>query len=180
MNFYSLSGLFNGIAASLLGIFVYTRNKKSIVNITFSLFCLCIAIWNYFYFAWLIMSNNAREAMFWLRLLLIGPIFIPGTFLHFTIEFLNLNKGWRKKALAYGYIFDFVSLYFLLSSPLFLAGVTKRICFEYFPSPGPIFHIFLVKFIVYSVYAHSLLYKAYKQAEGTRYHQLRLSFWGII
>ena len=180
MIFYTLSGLINGLTATIVGFFVYTRNKKSIANIAFSLFCLCVAIWNYFYFAWLTISTSSREAIFWLTILLIGPIFIPGTFLHFTLEFLDLSKGWRKKTLIYGYIIDFVFLYFLLFSHLFLAGVTKRIYFEYFPYPGIVFHIFLFKFLMYSFYAHYLLYKAYRRAEGTRYYQLRLSFWGII
>ena len=42
------------------------------------------------------------------------------------------------------------------------------------------FNIFLFKFVLYSLYAHLLLYKAYRHSEGVLYYQRRLSFWAIV
>ena len=58
MNFYALSALINGITSTIVGIFVFTRNTKDIRYITYSLFCLTVSIWSYFYFGWQIASNE--------------------------------------------------------------------------------------------------------------------------
>ena len=128
--YYPLCGLVIGIAATVLGIFVYTRNPKSMVNKTFLMFCGCLAVWHYNYFLWL-MSDNPKSALFFVRMLTIGPIFIPGTLLHYVLSFLDLNRGRRRKILIYGYIVDFIFLSFVFS-PLFISGLRKVIFIEYF------------------------------------------------
>lgn len=178
MIYFPLCGLINGITASVLGIFVYAKNRTNVKNITFLVFCSTIAIWNYGYFIWQI-STTAETALFWVRILMIGTMLIPGTFLHYTLELLDLNKGWRRKLLIIGFIFDFILLLFIFS-PVFITSVSQKMFFKYWPNPGLVFHIFFVKFVIYSFYSHALLYKTYKHLEGIRYHQVRLSFFGIL
>ena len=110
---------------------------------------------------------------------MVGVIFIPGTFLHYILEFLELQKGWRRKLLIIGYIIDFVFLFFVFS-PIFVASVSKKLFFPYWPNPGLLFHPFFIKFIAYSLYSHILLYKSYKQAEGIRHQQIKITFIGIL
>ena len=176
--YYPLCGLINGLTATILGIVVYFNNKRKLVNITFSLFCLAVSIWNYGYFVW-ILCKDPITALFWLRVLMLGTIFVPGLFLHYVLELLKLNQGWRKKVLLWGYVFDFCIVIFAFS-PIFVAGVQKIIFFEYFPYPGVLFHVFLIKFVIYSIFSHYLLFMRYKKSKGLQFLQLRISFWAII
>lgn len=178
MLYYAFCGLINGITATILGFFVYSKNRKSVINSAFMMFCSCGAIWNFGYFIWQI-SNNENSALFWVRILMIGTMLIPGTFLQYTLEFLKLNKGWRKRILIYGYVIDLILLFFIFS-PLLVADVRKKMFFTYWPDPGPLFHVFFIKFVIYSFYSHFLLFKSYRHAKGIEYYQQRISFWGIV
>ena len=62
-----------------LGIFVYLKNKKNTVNITFALMNLSIAVWA-FGFAMAITASNKDWGFFWIRILNIGAILIPVIF----------------------------------------------------------------------------------------------------
>ena len=82
MSIFSLPPLISSLLFLLLGVFVFLKNKKSIVNITFSLICLSTVWWQ---FSWFILFNIKDE--FWATLLVrigyMGIIFIPITFFHF-------------------------------------------------------------------------------------------------
>ena len=88
MNFFALAALVNGVMGALLGLFVFFKNKKSIINITFSLFCLSVTFWSYAYYFWQI-SETADYAYFWCRVLMLGAIFITITYLHFVFALLG-------------------------------------------------------------------------------------------
>lgn len=178
MIYYSLSALINALITTALGCFVYMRNKKDLRHITFYVFCVAVASWNYTYFFWQI-SGTEESALFWSRMLMIGTMFIPNTFLHYTLQILDLDKGWRRKVVFYGYVADFIFLCFIFS-PIYVTSVTQKMFFKYWPNPGPLFHFIVLKFIAYSFYSQYLLFKAYRKAVGLKYYQFRILFWAIV
>jgi len=75
MIFYAITALINAIASTILGLFIYFKNKKVKINQSFALFCLSVAFWSYAYYFWQI-ADNAKTALFWSRELMFGAIFI--------------------------------------------------------------------------------------------------------
>ena len=52
MNLFGLSGLINGLTSAVLGIFVLLRNPRDDRYFSFSIFCLTVAFWSFFYYLW--------------------------------------------------------------------------------------------------------------------------------
>ena len=100
MLFYATAALINAIASTILGLFIYFKNKKEILNRTFALFCLSIAVWSYAYFLWQI-STTSETALFWSKALMVGAIFLPVTYFHFITVFSCLNLSLKSPSLVH-------------------------------------------------------------------------------
>lgn len=163
MLFFAFTGLLNAIGSALLGLFVFFKNPKEKINQTFSLLCLSITLWALPYCFWQL-ANDEKTALFWSRVLMVGAIFIPVTFLHFVFSLLNLQEK-RKLFLTLSYIL--ASIFFILDfTPLFVKNVTSELYFPYWPKPGIFFHPFLFLFFTYITYGCYLLFKAFKKSKG--------------
>jgi len=168
MNFYALSGLLNGVAATVLGAIVYSRAPRDPKHLTFGLYCLSIAIWSYSYFAW--QTAESREtALLFIDLLMSGAILIPITNLHHIVTLLK-RADRHRKLLVFGYILSGIFILMDLT-PYFVADLKPEMSFPFWPKPGVAFHAFLLYFVVYVTYATSLLAVAYLNATGHRRNQ---------
>ncbi len=177
MNIFALTALINTIFISILGVFVYIKNKTSEINKKYALFCFSCAFWTFNYFLWLI-SKNAQMALFFSRGLMAGAIFIPVFFLHFVLILLDLVEQ-KKSILKAGYCV--FSLFFILDfTPYFIKGVKPKLFFTYWLEPGIAFFPFLVIWIWYCIYPCYLLYKGYHNSTGMKRNQLKYVFLGII
>ncbi|RMH34621.1 MAG: hypothetical protein D6690_10215 [Nitrospirae bacterium] len=168
MNFFALSGLLNGLAATGLMALVYSRSPRDLRHWTFILFGLATAIWSYGYCAWHV-SSDKEFALFYVRLLMAGAIFIPVTFLHHVVVLRDLLPDTRvilKACYAIGVCFLFTDL-----TPFFVADVRTTMSFPYWPVPGPLFHVFLIWWVGVVVYSHVLLGRAVFQEKGIRRQQ---------
>lgn len=177
MFFYAIAGLINAITSAFLGFFVYFKNQKANVNRIFVLFCLSIAIWGYAYFVWQI-STAKEAALFWVRALMVGAIFMPITYFHFITVFLNIHQK-KKKLLYFGYFLSFVFLV-LNFTPLFIKSVESELSFPYWPKPGIAYHPFLLIFFLYFFYSWYLLFKALQQASKTAKVQIKYLLIGSM
>ncbi|MGH7164537.1 MAG: ATP-binding protein [Nitrospiraceae bacterium] len=168
MNFYALSGLLNGLTATMLGILVYARDPRDPRHRTYGFHCLGIAIWSYFYCVWQ-MTESRDLALLSVRLLMAGAIFIPIFYLHHVLALLDMVER-RRAVLNIGYALSGV---FLVSdfTPWFIADLRPELSFTYWPKPGLIFHLFLLWFASYALYAIYLLGVAYRNTKGTRRNQ---------
>jgi signal transduction histidine kinase len=140
MNLFFLFSLINGITATILGIFVYYKNRKSLINKTFFLMSLGVAIWSFSYCKWLLI-NEEGAALFWSRMLNFGATLIPIFYLHWVLSFLNLAKK-KKKLLIAGYL---ITSIFLISSftPYYITSVKPILSFPYWPQAGFLYVCFL-------------------------------------
>ena len=154
MNFYALTALINAIAATILSLLVYFKNRKGFTNKTFGLFSFFIAIWSYAYFFWQI-SKHADTALFWSRALMVGAIFIPISYLHFVLVLLNKLEE-KKKILIIGYVI-FIFFFLLNFTSLFVRDVRPELNFIFWPNAGVLFAPFLAIWFFYALYNIYLL-----------------------
>lgn len=177
MLFYGITGLINAIASTILGLFVFFKNRKNRVGQTFILFSLSVAFWSYAYYFWQ-MAKNANEALFWTRMLMAGAIFIPIFYVHFVWAFLEkLNKG-KKQVLILGY---FITLFFLVLdfTRFFINKVEPELYFKFWPKPGIAYHPFLIMWFLSIAYCTKLLFSKYKSSVGIKRAQIRYVLLGI-
>ena len=117
-------------------------------------------IWGFGYWEWQLASNYS-SALFWIRFLSIGSLFIPVFFFHWVVVLLN-KKGWVKTIVLISYLSGAViSLFF--SSDLFIPSVEGKLFFPYWPNAGLLYGIYVcliyVGLISLSLY---FLFKSYK------------------
>ena len=94
MEIFAITGLLNGLSAIGLASFIYFRSPKDPRHWTFGLLGISTAIWSFGYFAWQI-SDSEAYALFNLRILMAGAIFIPITFLHHVLYLLHKEVSWK-------------------------------------------------------------------------------------
>ena len=148
MMFFALSGLINGLSATVLGAFVLARRPESSLHKIYALFCFSISVWSYSYFQWLT-AHDANAALFWARGLMVGAIFIPVTAFHHLLKLINKKISRR-----------FIQVNYLLSgflcltsvSPWIVRDVTQKNSFAFWPNPGPLFHVHLLQFAVLALW----------------------------
>lgn len=132
-----------------LALFAYLANPKAYLNRTFAVYCLSIGWWSLFSLP-AILTKNSQVAVWFCRLFIIGPIFIPTFFLHFNLIFLNLDEK-LNKILKISYA---ISTFFLLTntSSFFISSATPRFSLYNYTDAGLFFHFhFLHFFIVVSL-----------------------------
>ena len=141
MSFWALSGLINGVAASVFGLFIYLKNRRSSINKLWGFFSFTIAFWSFCYMFWQL-SALRTSALFWCRSLMVGAIFIPVAFLHFLLVWLELYEN-KKKLLSFCYGISFVALV-LNFTPYFVKDVRPILYFKYWPQAGVFYLPFLI------------------------------------
>ena len=159
MNFFAISGLLNGIAATSLACLVYSRSPKNPRHWTYGLLGLSIAVWSFGYFAWQT-AETAHFALVFCRLLMAGAIFIPLTYLHHVL-ILTERLSQHQLLLKTNYTIGFLFL-ILNGTPYFIPDVQPNSFFPFWPQPGPVFHIFLVWWGGVACIPHYLLFHAYR------------------
>lgn len=160
-----------------LGAYVFFKNPRSEVNVSFSLFCLSLALWSFT----VTMLQNAQDSVsvvFWGREIYIGPILIVYFFLYFTSVFPRETKP--QIAVGKGVLFIPTIIFMIIAqTPLILETASL--------SPGgpvPKFGIglllFAVYFIAYFVYGLFNLTRKYIRSKGNERTQIRYVFLGLF
>ncbi|MBU0686681.1 MAG: hypothetical protein KKB81_02325 [Candidatus Margulisbacteria bacterium] len=158
MNSILITPLVGSIFALALGLFVLSRKIRSAINQTFALFCFETFHWQ---FCWLISyfftSPIAKDLI--IRIAFSVIIFIPFTFYHFAILFLNLSP--RKKQVWFAYGFGAFFLILLWTSNMYIAGY-RDFWWGYYPKVGPLFSIYLIGVFFFMLRALILTFGAMK------------------
>lgn len=177
LSYYTITGLINAVTSTVLGFLVYFKDRKSALNRSFTLFCLSVAAWSWAYIFWP-EAPDRETTLFWFRVLHIGAIFVPITYFHFVIVFLNLYEK-NERALKLGYLTAFV-LFLFDFTPLFIRDMVPKFSFRYWAEPGILYHFFLLIFFGYAIYCWYLLSKAYLKSTGTMREQIRYVLLGTL
>ena len=177
MNFWALSGLINGVVSSIFGLFVYLKNRQSSTNVQFGIFSFTVALWSYSYFFWQI-STRESHALFWVRALMAGAIFIPITTLHFLLVWLGLYRSKKKILLvAYGIGSTFFGLIFTTH---FIKDLVPILSFKYWPQAGVAFLPFIILWSSIVLYCWYIMIYAVHTTSPPLRNQIKYVFLSTI
>jgi signal transduction histidine kinase len=174
---FFFSGLFNAVISTIFGLFIFLKDRKNKVNITFSLFCLSVAFWSYAYMIWPFFLSK-ESVLISFQLLHIGASFTSITYLHFVTSWLNIDKR-NKKIILSGYFLAILFSIFSFS-PLFISDVVPKFSMEYWANPGIIYHFYLIYFFGYFLYSSILLFLNFRRVTGVKRTQIKYILIGMI
>ncbi len=177
MNFYAVSALINALTSIILGLFVYLKDYRAKVSRSFALFCFAVAFWSVGYYFWQL-ANNLSSALFWLKFLMAGAIFVPVFYLQFVLHFLDRYRE-GKRILFLGYVV-FLFFFFLNFTDYFIKEATPELSFKFWPHPGFGFHPFLAFWLFYAGYSTYLLIRAYRESTDIKQLQIKYILLGMI
>lgn len=184
MNKLSILYFFASIFVISLGILVYVKNPRQIVNRVFSFLCLTAFIWQFFY--GLMLNSTGIMALYMAKIGHFAVPYIPVVYLHFVISLLGLKR------LRFVYVILYLAA--ITSSVL---TISSGLCFDHlklhtwglYPE-GNI--LMLIDFAICGAtasFAIFLLVKGYyktrKQAKGSlhsyklKYHLIALIIFAI-
>ncbi|MBU2566211.1 hypothetical protein KKG46_01480, partial [Patescibacteria group bacterium] len=175
--YFSFSGLFIAITSTILGLFVFFKNKNSRTNQTFALFCLSVAAWSYPYTFWPI-AKDRESTLFWFQLLHIGATFTSITYLHFVASWLDIIKK-QKIIIIIGYLLAAFFTSFVFSS-YFISDMVPKFSMRFWAEPGILYHFYLFYFFGYAIYSSYLLVKYYNKVTGVKRLQMKYIFIGMV
>jgi hypothetical protein len=170
MDFFAISGLLNGIAATGLALLIYNRSPRDPRYWTYALFWATIAVWSFGYFFWL-SSDSPGPALFFSRFLMAGAIFIPVAFFHHVVSLLGTGHRFQRFLKVQYYVGIMFSL--LVWTPYYIQDVAPIAGFPYWPIPGFVFHVSLIWWGLVILYAHWQLVQAYRYEKGVHRKQYR-------
>ncbi len=179
INPYSVLPLLASVGNFSLFLFVFLRNRKSTVNITFALSNLCLAIWNFSLFK-IYSSSDKLSALFWDRLLQPGLIFIPPLFFHFVLVITKDFTRRKKKLTFAAYAVSFgLAIIAIYNKGLFIKDLAKY-DWGYYPVAGPFSHLFNLMFAFFMLYGFYLLFKEYRTTQSAvRKNQFKYLLSGV-
>jgi len=163
MYFFVYSTILISITSFSLGWFVYLKNRKAGLNISWGLMSTAVALWS-FGLAMLVAAPNVRVAEIWLKIHYSGCILIPPTFLHFVLSFLNLTKN-KKNILKACYFLAFIILFLFFSGILVRTPIPK-FSFNFYTVPKNSYFLFPLEFFSMISYAIVLVANRVKQSTG--------------
>jgi signal transduction histidine kinase len=169
---FTIASLLTAIISFFLGIFVYLKNTKSAVNRSWLFLSINVSIWSFGIFA-LHNSPDKAHALFWIRFMYCGSIFVPSSFLHLIFCTSGINFYARnKKIIIATYLISVIFLIFNFT-PLFVKGVSPRLNFKYYTDPGILFPAFGLFYLSNLAYAFYKLIKEFPRVSAVKRNQLK-------
>lgn len=175
--YFILSGLFNALASTFLGVLVLVKNKKSRINRLFAFLCFGFAAWSYPYTMWPLVHTK-EATLFWFQMLHFGAIFIPIAYFHFVLSWIG-DDFKKKSQIMIGYLFAIIFCCFVFS-PLFIADMRPLFSMRWWAKPGIVYYFYLTYFFFYYIYASILLFLGYLRSDGIKRSQTKFILVGIV
>ncbi len=166
--FILIGAIINIITSFFFGFFVLSV-KTDKISKAFAYFTFSVGAWSVGYFFWLV-SRDIRYVWFWLKFLTLFSIFIPLLYFNFILKFLKINFFVNKIILGASFLVAFIFLYILFFFPkLFIASVSSKLVFQYWPDAGIIYFLFLFFFGFLVAYSWMLLIFYYFKQKNKKY-----------
>jgi two-component system NtrC family sensor kinase len=176
VNIHVVFSLAAAILYLLIAIFVLSQNRTKQVNRLFALMLLCVSLWQ-IEVAGVRGAINAEFATLWGKIFRNGFLFIPPTFLHFTMVFTRPEQvGKRGKRILYAAYGVSIFLAVINWTPHF-TGPVERVSWGYMVPSGPLYPIFTGQFLVCVVLSFLSFVQGYIRSD--RYQRQRLKYFLI-
>lgn len=174
---FSISGLVNLISALLIALLVLQSNKKNLQNVAFLLLLFSNSWWSFGYWQAMMIYNDPNLAFFWLRFLNLGSIFTGLFCFHWILSLLEIKQ---KKLLFFYYVLTIFYALFSFSDK-FIANIRPISWFAFWPTPGPVYLVYLVThYAILLPYMLFLLIKAIRKSTPQRKTQIYYVLFGIL
>jgi len=158
-----------------LSFFVYLKDRKSLLNKAYSLVIFTGFIWS---FTVLMADIDLDRALLWTQLSLLGPIFIPPSFLLFSTIF-----PYKSVLISRGKIILFLIPSLILTLFIFTKFNVERVWFEKWGTdykPGILYIFVFFLFAIYISYSVALFLKKYRALKGLERLQILYVLLAII
>ncbi|RKY35216.1 MAG: hypothetical protein DRP69_02310 [Candidatus Duberdicusella sinuisediminis] len=172
---FQISCLINAISTFSIGSFVFWRNRRNVINLTFFLLNLVTAIWSVGMF--IEITSTTKEGAFWTaKIFYFAVFFIPVFYSHFILSLFNLYSQYKKFIyLGYGLgillsILNFANLVIIDVHPI------PDLFINYFAKPGPFYHFFLFIFGIYAFIPNLAIFKHYRALKPYSQNQYKYIF----
>ncbi len=162
--------IFESILLLLLAFYVWLRNPKQAINISFFVMVLGAAVW--------VGTNGIFEetqSQLMGRLTFTGAIMIAAAFLYFSFLFPYKARFVKWYVHLLSIVPAVVLNAVLFTSDLFVGGVISEDTME----QGPFYHVFAVYFLIMWAWGIYNLVEKYKRADGLHYWQLKNTFYAL-
>ncbi|MCK4591302.1 MAG: GAF domain-containing protein [Candidatus Latescibacteria bacterium] len=162
-----------------LGLLVYVKNRKHVVNKLFAVIVFCVAVWivgNY------MVHTHAylRSGILWGKFTFAAASLIPLSFLAFVQIFPEKRKFlWQNDLLIFSFLGISVALLSFFSS-LIVVSVTVDPKGIIKPQYGPAYPFFALYFLSCLSYAFFILVKKWKRLQGVAKLQVQYVFLGTL
>ena len=158
-NIFAISGLINGIVATAFGFLVIGKNWRERSNQIYFLMTIALAVWSFGYWQWQL-ATDYSVALFWVRFLSVGSLFIPVFFFHWINFFINRKKI-NNVIIVISYVLVGVIIFFV-NTPLFISSLQHEAVFNFWPIAGRAYDIyFSYIYIGIVLYTGYLLLRSY-------------------
>ncbi len=178
MNLHALFPVVAAVACLLVAFSVYSKDKSNPVNRSFAIMLLCVSLWNVNW-AGIIGGPNPEFIRIWAKILRSPHLFIPPTFLHFSLLFTN-PQGISRRSKKTLLVFYGISCFF--------AAINWTRSFEgdliahpwgYSFKSGPLYILFVIQFVLAILIAFSYMVRGYTRADSYQRHKLKYFFLAI-
>jgi signal transduction histidine kinase len=129
-------------------------------NLAFCLFSFSIFVWSTGHMFWLL-SETEAQALYWVKVLVFGSIFVPYTYFHFVVNITDRYALRKFVYISYGLA---VCLALLNLGPFVVVRLEPRLGFPYWPVPGVGFPAYLGSFCSLVILGACLLFEKYRTA----------------
>lgn len=173
----SFGALMFSFGVMLVCIMVLMR-RRDIIAIRFLFFSTSCCGWGFIYSVWGTGLFSAPETLAMTRVSHFFAVFIPITWLHFILEFLEMREPF-KGFYEINYTFS-LALFCSNATPYFISGVGPVMDYKYFTEHGPLYHFFTAYFFIIVGFGFFSLVKALNSASGSYKEQLKYLFIGAL
>jgi signal transduction histidine kinase len=177
VNTYAILPLSSAILNLFLVILILFKGKEGKLNHSFALLCFCAMIWNFGYY--LLYSSSSKDlALLSRQINFFGAVFVPPTFLYFTMILTKKFSKRSKNIFLATLISSFIL--FLLNFRGFTTNDVIQFSWGYLPAAAKTGFVFILLFIFCISYALFLLFKTLKMTVGAKHNQLRYVAYAAI
>lgn len=171
MNIYALPYLFGFVFTIIIGFIVYLKNRRSPINVSFSLLALSAGFWQWGTF-FALTASTADQALYCFRLTFIGSTFIPVTTFHLVTNFLHKHN--QRKYIILSYLLNVIIFIPLSQSKYFIPSVSKHF-WGYWVNAGPALTAYLVFFSILIIAVFYNLISSYRK-ENSPMERVRIKY----
>ena len=179
MNPHAIPPIIAALAYFIVGVFVFSRKTPNPVNRSFAAMLICVSLWNVEWVG-LILGPNTEFVRIWGAIFRIPLLFIPPTFLNFSLNFSNPQEISRRNKIVLLMYYGFSCFFSLINwSPYFYGEIISSPWGYYFKG-GPLYFLFVLQFSTAVLLSFFYMIRGYTRVDSYQRERLKYFFLATI